>query len=58
MTEAYEKYRELLKKLEAIRANQISGVEDPEENKILDAMDPLWFEMTWEERQKLNKHNA
>lgn len=55
MTEAYKEYLEKQKKLEALRANAISGMEDPEEDEILDSMDELWFKMTQEERDELNK---
>ncbi len=46
---AYDKYKELLKQLDAIRAKN-NDKDSLEEDAILDAMDVPWLEMTGQER--------
>ncbi len=50
---AYVEYVELMKKLVHVRwLNQ--GHDSAEEDEILDAMDPLWWKLTEEERGRVN----
>jgi len=49
MSEAYTKYTALEQKLYKLRRAN-GDVESPEEDAIIDAMDPLWWEMSDDER--------
>lgn len=57
-SEAYRKYQELTSALTALRAKMEYGQEDPGENAILDEMDPLWNEMSEDEREELNQEKS
>lgn len=62
MSDAYTEYMKLEAKLLAFRdehegklsVDEMDAIEDP----ILDAMDPLWWDMTQEERDKLDARGA
>ena len=61
MSEAYDEYLKLQTKLyEARRLENERTVaeQDAIEDPILDAMDPLWWAMTQEERDKLDAQVA
>lgn len=50
---ALVRYRELEQRLFAVRRKN-NDAESPEEDAILDAMDPVWWELTEEERVGIN----
>jgi hypothetical protein len=53
MSSAYEKYRELERRLAHVRwVNQ--GYDSPEEERIFEEMHNIWWEMTEQERTKIN----
>ena len=51
-----QEYFELLNRLDEHRAKPGRPEEDPEEDAILDAMDPLWYSMTPDEIDVLESH--